>query len=211
MAKATITCTCPECGTTFTWSVVCHNRREADNWEFYHADEATTRLCPECYRKAEAARREQERKTANAAAAAKAGEFGFPPLTGTERQVAWATTIRQQALDKALAIVAGRTSTGMTDKGRAFVAAVIAKMSTEAKWWIDHRDEAACVLQDEIYCANWARLDDAARAAHIEKTKAAPGSTAEKEKALAKLAAFERARIAGRTYASQKAADSRIA
>lgn len=205
MAKATITCTCPECGTTFTWSVICHNRREADNWESYHADEATTRLCPECYRKAAAARRQQEREAENAAAAETAGKLGLPAITGTEKQVAWATTIRQRAIDNALLASAGRTSSGMTDKGRAFIAGIIAQMSAEAKWWIDHRDEAAYVLQDEINCANWARLDDAARAAHIAQIKAEPGPTAEKEKALAKLAAFESARLAGRTYAGQKA------
>lgn len=171
MAKATIECTCPECGAKHTWSVICHNRREADNWEQYHADD-TDRLCPACYAKQQAAKRAEEREAENKAAAEKAGALGLPELSGTEKQVAWATTIRQQAIDSALMESAGRTSAGMTDKGRAFVAGVIAKMSAEAKWWIDHRDDAAHLVREEIECANWARLDDATRAAHMAKLRA---------------------------------------
>ena len=213
MAKATITCTCPECGTTFTWSVVCHNRREADNWESYHADEATTRLCPECYRKAAAARREQEREAENAAAAETAGKLGLPALTGTEKQVAWATTIRQQAIDNALLASAGRTSSGMTDKGRAFVAGILAKMPAEASWWIDHRDIAGAIVRREIECANWARLDDAARADHMGKLRSEVehGPQAFRTTNLAELhqyERYERARLTGRTYAEQKAAET---
>ena len=212
MAKATITCTCPECGTTFDWSVVCHNRREADNWESYHADEATTRLCPECYRKAAAARREQEREAENKAAAEKAGTLGLSALTGTEKQTVWATSIRQKALDEALAITAGRTSAGMTAKGRAFVASVLARMSAEAKWWIDNRDVAVAIVRREIECANWARLDDAQRAAHMDKLRAEveQGPQAFRhtnEAELHQYERYERARLAGRTCAEQKAAE----
>lgn len=213
MAKATITCTCPECGTKFAWSVTCQNRRMADSWEEYHADEAETRLCPECYRKQQAAKREQERATENAAAAETADKFGFPALTGTEKQVAWATAIRQQAIDSALTSAAGRTSAGMTDKGRAFVAGVIERMSTDAKWWIDHRADAAHLVLEEIECANWARIDDAARESHMAKLRAAaernaPGIMGVAAKAeVSTYERYERARLAGRTSMEQRAAD----
>ena len=212
MAKASIKCTCPECGATHYYTAICYNRREANNWEQYHADEATTRLCPECYRKTAAARRQQEREAENAAAAETAGKLGLPALTGTEKQVAWATTIRQQAFDNALLASAGRTSSGMTDKGRAFVAGILAKMPAEASWWIDNRAIAGAVVRREIECANWARLDDAKRADYLGKLRAEveQGPQAFRETNLAELhqyERYERARLAGRTYAEQKAAE----
>lgn len=213
MAKATITCTCPECGATHYYTAMCHNRREADSWEHYHADEATTRLCPDCYAKQRAEQRAEEREAENKAAADKAGEFGLPALTGSEKQVAWATTIRQNALDSALMESAGRTTAGMNEKGRAFVAGVIAKMSAEAKWWIDHRDDAGHLVREEIECANWARLDDSARAAHMAKVREAAERHASGimgASARANLAAherYERARLAGCGSMEQREAD----
>lgn len=214
MAKAEIKCTCPECGATHYWSVTCHNRREADRWEELHADD-TDRLCPACYAKQQAAKRAEAREAENKAAAETAGALGLPELSGSEKQVAWAVSIRQKALDTALMESAGRTSAGMNDKGRAFVVGVIAKMSAEAKWWIDHRDDAAYLVREEIECANWARLDDETRAAHMGKLRA----NAERFKGgigiaaiatTAMLAAherYERARLAGRGSMEQREAD----
>jgi len=212
MAKATLECTCPECGAKHTWSVTCYNRREADNWEQYHADEANTRLCPECYAKAKAKERAEAREAENKAAAEKAGEIGLPELSGSEKQIAWAVSIRQKALDSALMEFAGRTSAGMTDKGCEFVAGVITKMSAEAKWWIDHRADAAHLVREEIECANWARLDDATRAAHMDKlhAKAESHSGRLATFALAELHSYERyerARLAGRGSMEQREAD----
>lgn len=47
-------------------------------------------LCPECYKK----KIEAERKAADDAAAAEAKEMGLPDLKGSEKQVAWANSIR---------------------------------------------------------------------------------------------------------------------
>jgi predicted Fe-S protein YdhL (DUF1289 family) len=212
MAKATIECTCPECGAKHAWSVTCYNRREADNWEQYHAND-TDRLCPACYAKQQAAKRAEAREAENKAAAEKAGVIGLPELSGSEKQIAWANTIRQKALDSALMESAGRTSAGMTDKGRAFVAGVIAKMSAEAKWWIDHRNDAAHLVCEEIECANWARLDDATRAAHMDKLHAKAESHSGGRLAIFALAElhsyerYERARLAGRGSMEQRHAD----
>ena len=211
MAKAEIECTCPECGAKHTWSVICHNRREADNWEQYHADD-TDRLCPACYTKAKAKERAEAHEAENKAAAETAGKLGLHELSGSEKQIAWANTIRQQAIDKALAS-AGGSLANLNDKGRAFVAGVLAKMSAEAKWWIDHRDYAAHLVREEIDCANWARLDDATRAAHMDKLRAeaeshsggrlAPFVRAE----LHSYERYERARLAGRGSMEQRHAD----
>ncbi|KAI93541.1 hypothetical protein T281_16050 [Rhodomicrobium udaipurense JA643] len=53
-------------------------------------------ICPDCAEKALAEKRAAE----SAAAAQTAAEAGLPPLVGTPRQVAWAETIRADALTR---------------------------------------------------------------------------------------------------------------
>lgn len=52
-------------------------------------------LCPECYKKW----LEEERKKANLEAAEKSSKMELPELTGTERQVAWANTLRVEVIE----------------------------------------------------------------------------------------------------------------
>lgn len=63
MAKATATSTCATCGATFTRTKICHNRREADDWEAWAA--ANFDECTACY----TARKASEREAAAAAEA----------------------------------------------------------------------------------------------------------------------------------------------
>lgn len=60
------------------------------------ADRHFEKLCPECWEK----KLIEDRERANAEAAAKAVEMELPELTGTEKQVAWANTLRQQLIEK---------------------------------------------------------------------------------------------------------------
>lgn len=206
MAKAEIKCTCPECGATHMWSVICHNRREADNWEQYHAND-TDRLCPACYAKAKAKERAEAREVENKAAAETAGALGLPALSGTEKQVAWATSIRQKALDEALAPHGGSLA-NLNDKGRAVLAAAMAKLPTEARWWIDHRDDAAHRATLELECASWALLPEDKRAAKLEKVAEWEANGTALERSTARgYRTYERARLAGRSYAEQYEAD----
>lgn len=74
---------------------------------------------------------------ANAAAAAAKEERGLPELTGSEKQIAWANTIREQAY-KALDCLKPFST---NDKTEAMMDDWKAKMDahTESKWWIDKR------------------------------------------------------------------------
>ncbi|WP_295442559.1 hypothetical protein [uncultured Thiodictyon sp.] len=97
--------------------------------------------CEDCARAA--------REAENAAAAAANAEAGLPPMTGTEKQIAWAETIRAYKLD-----LLGRALTGdltgidlaafwggldrRDPRAPAMVDALQAQ--TLASWWIDHRD-----------------------------------------------------------------------
>ena len=219
MAKASIECKCPECGAEFRWEVKCLNRREADNWERYHSDD-TDRLCSECYRKAMERKRTEECAVAAEEAAAKMMELGFPALTGSEKQVSWANTIRQNAVDAALTMLAGRTSSALTDEGKTLVAGVVGRMSTEAKWWIDNRADAADMVQDEVETANWARLDERVRKAKMEAYSVRKaeldakypkgeksGMTKIEYAGIERWERMERARKAGRMYAEQRETD----
>lgn len=53
-------------------------------------------LCPECYRK----KSQEEMHQANIEAAEKSFEMEFPQLTGSEKQVSWANTLRLKVFEK---------------------------------------------------------------------------------------------------------------
>ncbi len=84
MAKATFNCA--ECGASVT--IVGRNRSEADRKAKWH--EAQGHICQECENK----RRAEE----NDKAALANKELGLPALTGSEKQTAWAETIRNDTL-----------------------------------------------------------------------------------------------------------------
>lgn len=62
----------------------------------WKADRHFEKLCPDCYKK----HLEEERIRANEEAAKKAKEMELPELQGTEKQVAWANTLRQNLIDE---------------------------------------------------------------------------------------------------------------
>ena len=69
MAKATATCTCCECGKSFTASKILASRDQANNWEEWAVSNIIE--CDECKEKA----RQAEREEANVKAAESAKEF----------------------------------------------------------------------------------------------------------------------------------------
>lgn len=85
--------------------------------------------CPECQAEAKA----EEAKAA-----------GLPELTGSEKQIAWALSIRQKFVDEVEAIKTETLSKIREEKAEWFVSqADKAKQNhlqkTEAKYWIDNR------------------------------------------------------------------------
>ena len=87
-----------------------------------------TQECEEC-----------RKEKANAAAAQAKAKRGLADLTGSEKQVAWANTIREGAY-KALDCLAPFTT---NNQARQMVESWKAKMDAEtsAKWWINHRSD----------------------------------------------------------------------
>lgn len=85
MAKARVIIVCKKCGEKFTWSKECNNREDADKaeeWAIKNVEE-----CPECTFKARV-------KYENEQAMEMSENLDLPKLEGSEKQIAWANTIR---------------------------------------------------------------------------------------------------------------------
>lgn len=97
MAKASAKCTCATCGKEFTFEKICYNRRDADEFEDWAASNITE--CTECYRvrmERERMERAEQHRAENEENAQKSEMIGLPELEGTEKQKAWASTIRME-------------------------------------------------------------------------------------------------------------------
>ena len=92
MAIATATCTCATCGNTFEVRARKQNRRDADAWEIWAAEHMDE--CTDCYKARMQRERDEEKKQAAEAAA----ELGWPDLTGSDKQISWANTIRDKII-----------------------------------------------------------------------------------------------------------------
>ncbi|WP_275466337.1 hypothetical protein [Streptomyces noursei] len=90
--------------------------------------------CPDCSRR----RRAQQREEDNAQAAAASAAQGWPDITGTPRQTAWATTIRADAIAAMRDRLAAKCTTESAEElHRRWTAAALRQ--TDAAWWIEHR------------------------------------------------------------------------
>lgn len=134
------TYSCGHPGEYGVYGPVKDRQRKAD-WYFEN------HVCQECLVK-------QRAKDA-AESAAKSARQGLPALKGSEKQVAWAETIRQAILSAAEAGLADFTAevealdpgttkeTQETNIAIARAAIEDAKARAEARWWIDNRDIAS--------------------------------------------------------------------
>lgn len=134
MAKATATCTCKTCGKSFEVSAVKQNRREADRWAEWA--EKTYDECSECYKE----RLAREREEANKKAAEVSAERKWPVLQGSEKQIAWANTIRLDYVSRLEEVLAGCAEGGEEAKAFATMRDFILETYTDARFWIDGRD-----------------------------------------------------------------------
>ena len=105
-------------------------------------------LCPDCYR----AKKQEEREQENERAAKLSESLGFSELEGSEKQIAWATTIRQKIYENICQSEAPHPTYGYT-----LVAEAIS-LELSAKWWIDNRNTYFSLITRTIaanYPADW--------------------------------------------------------
>lgn len=130
MALAKITITCTECGREFDHRKQVRNTTEAEKYEAWAAENVT--MCPECYRK----QMQADKDANNAAAVSDALSINMPELCGTDKQIAWAMSIRSSKLANII------NSAQIRDTDRAMLqSAVASNDALNASWWIDHRND----------------------------------------------------------------------
>lgn len=91
--------------------------------------------CSDCSR----VQRERERAEESERAAAHAAAEDWPELSGTPRQVAWAQTLRADAV-AACDQRADRAGPPAADELRRAWRRMMVSRYTDASWWIEHRD-----------------------------------------------------------------------
>lgn len=142
MAKGRVECTCCECGKSFAASRILASRDQANSWEEWAKSNIIQ--CDDCREK----EREEEKAAANAKAAEAAKELELPELTGTEKQISWANTIRVAYFKSYSKIVAKysellsseRQQCEVEFKSFLEVAEHLFATKTSASFWIENRD-----------------------------------------------------------------------
>ena len=98
----------------------------------WKVEQAQYNLCPDCYRAAK--QREMEEELA---------KYDLPELTGTERQVKWATDIRFKFAHEANRIMNEdryKNNSEFIEKYEKTYKSVV-DVETTSKWWIENRDK----------------------------------------------------------------------
>lgn len=141
MARGTANCKCLSCGKDFTVSAIKQNRKDADNFVVWAETNITE--CKEC----EAKRIAAERAAENAKNAAVASEKGWPELTGSEKQAAWANTIREQEIN---GLMKYRVKSEKYENSiEAFDDCLDELLQeTKASWWINNRGMVALQFKE---------------------------------------------------------------
>ena len=125
-----------------------YGKGKTRDWQIRNAE--ATLVCPECYKKLV----EEKRIQKNEEALKLTEEMDLPKLSGSEKQIAWATTIRIDLLDKIQGRVdhASKREEAETDEEKKkllrdhielfvnFIEYFITS-KTKASWFIDHRYE----------------------------------------------------------------------
>ncbi len=147
--------------TIMAWETVNYSCGHSERQQFYgkHTDRDRKRewmergVCPDCYR----AEKEQQRQQENERAASLTAEIGFAALTGSEKQISWAQSIRQKAYETMVA-----TGKPHPTQGWKLMVDLI-NLETSAKWWIDNRTDSWSILFRKIganYPAKLAELKE---------------------------------------------------
>lgn len=135
MARARATCKCTVCGEEF--EITAYKRNSSEAASFVKWAEENITVCQECEKK----QREADHAVENEKAARAAAENGWPQLTGTEKQVAWASTIRDQAIAVMKEYYLDEDRLQRYPYGRYAFEALTAILldQTKASYWIDNR------------------------------------------------------------------------
>lgn len=130
---------CPQCGTSYTVQLYGPGKDrqwKLDNWDW---------TCDDC--------KENARQQKNAEAAKANAESGLPPLTGSEKQIAWAETIRKQKIatvEEEINKMPGEKK-GQSVYPRLMAAVQKIRERTSSHWWIENREMHIRLLIEEEF------------------------------------------------------------
>lgn len=136
MAVAKAECTCSTCGSKFIYRKVVSNSSSARSFEEWASANITE--CEDCRARRLLAAREEE----NARNAEISREMGYPELKGTEKQVSWATTIREGMMGVLREYYSAPERAGKYPEMAKMVLdglSGILLAHTSAAWWIENR------------------------------------------------------------------------
>lgn len=135
MARARANCKCAVCGKEF--EITAYKRNSSEAASFVKWAEENITVCQECEKK----QREADYAVENEKAVRAAAENGWPQLTGTEKQAAWAATIRDQAIAVMKEYYLDEDRLQRYPYGRYAFEALTAILldQTKASFWIDNR------------------------------------------------------------------------
>ncbi|MCX2780435.1 hypothetical protein [Microbulbifer thermotolerans] len=139
---------CAGCGEEI--KIKCMGKSSKDTERYCRWLESQGHLCADC--------EEKERAAENAAAAEANKAAGLLDLAGSEKQIAWAETIRQNLIQEI-------ESDPMNGSDGYDVFVRLVKEKTQASWWIDHRDMTVKSLVRE--------MADEIKAAMVEEAEGA--------------------------------------
>jgi len=126
MAQYTVKYSCGHAGVISLTGPVKDRKAKLDWFE--------KRVCPECYKaKREADSAELQR------------EYGLIELTGSDKQVQWANSIRAEFVERMQERIDRRVAHDDRQKALAALTAAVNTQDT-AKWWIDHRSNLSAAL-----------------------------------------------------------------
>ena len=140
MAKAKIRITCKKCGKIFTWSKTYVNRAEADAGEKWALNEISE--CPDCVF-------QEKIDYENKKAKEMTEELNLPQLEGTEKQTAWANTIRIKFMEDYNSI----SSKPRNKRFKSIFEKIVAN-ERSAQFWINERQTSFNSLIDDYNIKN---------------------------------------------------------
>ena len=114
----------------------CDERKRRLEWAKDNKD------CPDCYK----AKMGQERQQQNERAASLINEIGFANLIGSEKQIAWANTIRQKCYEELTKML-------QEEKNRIYLVKALS-LEISSQWWIENRT-ASETQKYKIILANY--------------------------------------------------------
>lgn len=142
MAKAVANCICKTCGKEFDFTKILRNCTEANKFKSWAEENIIE--CGECKKKRTYLSHKQE----NTVAIENSNKRGWPELTGTTKQVEWASSIREKEMSPIIKSVKQNESREDTDKYKRAVNNLL--IHTRADWWISNRGHILAMFRMEV-------------------------------------------------------------